>query len=588
MTDATVNPMVEYLQSLRTQAREANPTYVHENRKAFLDGLRSQWPSFPPEEELHARTPVDVLAEDLRERRVDADLIFLTGDAGDGKTALCARIADNEELEEVSEAGEWTLVKDASELEQQRLRSLIARSLGKPARKLLVAVNEGRLRRVFLEPFPERPELWKEVIEPGLDSTLDDDGAQNLDKAMLHHRVRILNFRMRFAVREIVPSLIGTWTTPGLWEAGEKCKGCSARERCVILANVRSLRSKTVLSRLADQLAYVHFAGQRLPFRRLQGLLALAVTGGLECGHMSRSAGADTPLKSLRHRYYCALLPPTYDGLQLAPTRAEPVCSALLPLDPCLDADATADDAALQRQDRVDGIEAAAVKHVHEALSPAAGDSDGGDEPAHKLAALSRALRRQAAIEGDSQKLCRWQRALSLIEGFARGGPQAELLAALVRALNRVHGIRGMGHALARHQSDAAGLRNPARLALRLDLGVEFDAALSRAPVLPAAVSHWLGGTASEVTLEAWPKNSPGLRARLQLDARLIEALLAVDDGFVHLAGLGPYRRDLARFFSQLAVLSASAGHSPSVSLQVGQQSLRVMPGPKLRFEVEG
>ena len=53
MTEAevVVNPMVEYVNSLRTQERGANPSYVYENRKPFLDRLRAGASWFPNDDE---------------------------------------------------------------------------------------------------------------------------------------------------------------------------------------------------------------------------------------------------------------------------------------------------------------------------------------------------------------------------------------------------------------------------------------------------------------------------------------------------------------------------------------------------------
>ena len=85
--------MVDYLNSLRTQEQGANPSFVHENRKVFLDRLRATANWFPDDEALHVRTRLDDLVDNLAEVSTQCDLIFLTGDAGDGKTALCAQIA---------------------------------------------------------------------------------------------------------------------------------------------------------------------------------------------------------------------------------------------------------------------------------------------------------------------------------------------------------------------------------------------------------------------------------------------------------------------------------------------------------------
>src|SRR5260370_33432619 len=87
MTDCSPisNHMVEYLNSLRTQEKRSNPSYVYESRAAFLAQLRAKEPTFPSDEELRVATRLDGLVTAIADRKVTANLIFLTGDAGDGK-----------------------------------------------------------------------------------------------------------------------------------------------------------------------------------------------------------------------------------------------------------------------------------------------------------------------------------------------------------------------------------------------------------------------------------------------------------------------------------------------------------------------
>src|SRR5215831_10989969 len=87
------NPFVDYLNSLRTQHAEGNPSYVHETRQIFLDALRARWSWLPTDDALHIPGGLDRLLDALRDGHVPAEIVFLTGDAGDGKTALCARLA---------------------------------------------------------------------------------------------------------------------------------------------------------------------------------------------------------------------------------------------------------------------------------------------------------------------------------------------------------------------------------------------------------------------------------------------------------------------------------------------------------------
>ena len=63
----TTNPMVEYLNSLRTQQQGSNSTYIHEARRDFLSSLQQHSPWFPDENQLYVRTRLDVLVDELVE-----------------------------------------------------------------------------------------------------------------------------------------------------------------------------------------------------------------------------------------------------------------------------------------------------------------------------------------------------------------------------------------------------------------------------------------------------------------------------------------------------------------------------------------
>jgi len=91
--DTVRNPMVEYLNSLRTQQQSSNSTYIHEARQDFLLSLQRDAPWFPDENRLQVRTRLDTLANDLAMGGQPISMLFLTGDAGDGKTAFCAALA---------------------------------------------------------------------------------------------------------------------------------------------------------------------------------------------------------------------------------------------------------------------------------------------------------------------------------------------------------------------------------------------------------------------------------------------------------------------------------------------------------------
>jgi hypothetical protein len=66
-------------------------------------------------------------------------------------------------------------------------------------------------------------------------------------------------------------------------------------------------------------------------------------------------------------------------------------------------------------------------------------------------------------------------------------------------------------------------------------------------------------------------------------------ALLAVAAGYRSFGSVGPYRRDLGRFFSRLGDLAVRAGRQAAVSLRIGGVRVRARASDdRLRFDVEG
>jgi hypothetical protein len=599
--------MVDYLNSLRTQQADGNPSYVYETRQAFLEQLRARWPWVPGTEELHVPSRLDGLVNTLFEDRATAEIIFLTGDAGDGKTAICARLAARlgvaAELQPITQHGHWTIIKDASEVPEEDLRAILERHLARaaPGARLVVAINEGRLRRVLRQPFAARPGLRAEVIEPALDAGLDAARATGLDEAMKAERIVVLNFRHRFHIRPLLGPLLNSWTRPALWEAGPACSACPARAVCPILANVTALREDLPQQRLADLLTSVHFSGQRLPFRRLQALLALTVTGGLRCADVqSGPIAVATAQDRLRYRYYEAVFR-TDPGGPVA-VQPEALTLALVPIDPGRTASRAFDDEVTglvlsgAKDAGLPPLSGTVLPELERAAVRALGEevTKGSPNISSPLALLTRSLRRWKALTaGESTDRPVWRRALTLLEGYAAGhNDGGELRDQVVGALNRLHRVDGhKGDFLVGRQVDPGGFRDTVRQALEIDLRVEFEARLARGPVLPPEqVAPWLEACCSEIYLEAWPRGVADPKpARLQLDTRLVEALLGVTAGYLYFGALGPYRRDLARFFSHLAGLATEAGHTPRVSLRCNDRRVRVTSaGDKLKFDVEG
>ena len=359
--------------------------------------------------------------------------------------------------------------------------------------------------------------------------------------------------------------------------------------------------------RVADVLAYAHFSGQRLPFRRLQAVLAMATTGGLSCSDVQSPALADEPvLELLPYRFYNALF--LRDELRKpVAVRPEPMTRSFAGADPGA--------FVLPLQDRRIGsllgpsqeeprwnerhtipvLEAEAIRSLRLRLNPGAqpGDGDVRGLPTD-LSRLTRSLRRWAMFVDDVAPDLSWRRALELVEGYAQTGKGDSLQRTVVEAINRLHGVEELKtETITGNQIDAAGFRIPARQALELDVGTDFSCGLSRGPSLPEVVKPYLESAPTEIYLTAWPREGNVDPALLRLDARLVEIFLSVTAGFAAWQGLGAYRRALARFHAHLSALAWRAGHKPVVTIRAEGKSYGVSVAaagdhPRLRFEGRG
>ena len=494
------------------------------------------------------------------------DLVFLTGDAGDGKTAACVDLARAEGLAHplapIDRAGRFTIIKDASEHREEDLREIVSRSRASH-QPLLIAINEGRLRR--LGRSAELSDVWEDVIEPALTSWIDEGQAERLDVAMRDRRIGVINFRHRMHVRTVTPAFLKTWTGVEHWEEGPICRVCPKRETCPILANASSLRGEATVRYITDILAFAHFAGQRLPFRRLQGVLAFSLTGALGCSDI---LSGHPP--SLDDRFYSLIFQREVRGH----ARPEPAARVLAGADPGLAPDPEIDEPIFSW---LRGSDSNLPRFEQQFLHTLDGGS-GVD--------VVRALRRFAALHGLSSVQTHWHSALQLLEDFALNDNKEPLLRVVTASLNHLHGhLTTDDEALVGHQIEPAAFRDPARASLELDLGTRFKVGLTRGPVLPRLVSDWLESCPSDVEFVAWRADveRPDKPARLRLDARLLCLLLEVDDGYRFLPALGTYRRELARFHSHM--LSFVDPEHVGLVPRAGEHAWRLARGSdRLRF----
>jgi hypothetical protein len=317
---------------------------------------------------------------------------------------------------------------------------------------------------------------------------------------------------------------------------------------------------------VTDVLAFAHFAGQRLPFRRLQGILAFAITGAFGCKDILDGYPA-----SLADRFYSLLFQREARGR----SRPEPAAHVLAGADAALASDPENDKRILSwlgvSNPDLPDFECKLLRTL-----------DSGIDIENM-----RALRRFAAARRLDKNEPRWRKALRLLEAFALKNDGEPLLRLATAALNHLHGHPTIDdEALVSHQIEPAAFRDPARASLELDLGFRSDVALTRGPVLPRLVREWLESCPSDIRLVAWPrgKSRPERPAQLRLDARLLTLLLEIEEGYRFLPALGTYRRELARFHARL--LSFAKPDSVGIVVRAGDHAWRVVApiGDRLRF----
>ncbi|HEY4346869.1 MAG TPA: hypothetical protein VGM80_04710 [Gaiellaceae bacterium] len=252
---------------------------------------------------------IPTVALDYLVGELDADhhgLVVLTGDAGHGKTHLCAKVLEHfglpaaeiaptlltrcdgsYDLVDLPSGRALRIVKDLSELAPlSRAVGVVSAALEQREHVLVVCANEGRLRdAVSLDS-----RLWPvvEALELGL------------TEGRVHHEgVTVLNLNFQSVAgrpRSLVDALLRDWAVDARrWRRA--CDGCEAKSACPIFENHRLLSAGAIgaarregletLMRMAEQIGAV------VTIREMLTLVAYALTGGLDCASVHRRSGKD-------------------------------------------------------------------------------------------------------------------------------------------------------------------------------------------------------------------------------------------------------------------------------------------------------
>jgi hypothetical protein len=254
--------------------------------------------------ERHVSLPTrarDFLADALSSPKLR--MIVLTGDAGHGKTHLCAKLLEyvgfnpadaKVALEErcdgvnvlatTSSGAALKIIKDLSEYPVDDVAPRLADALESHDELLVVCANEGRLRSA-ISAANGKLDSVRDSLRQGLAT-----GRLDVDS-----RVLVLNLNLQSvaaAETSLVEQLLQKWVVhQRMWNV---CGKCDARDACPILENRRQLsdgergirrrRAMAALLRSAERIGAV------ITIRELLILAAYAITGGLQCKQVHQRA----------------------------------------------------------------------------------------------------------------------------------------------------------------------------------------------------------------------------------------------------------------------------------------------------------
>lgn len=601
------NRFVDYLNSLRTQASSGNAFCFHEARgdATALGRFGLELP------DVLVRTKLDALAEAASKPEFPFRSVILTGDAGDGKTACCERFAERlagrpltpaertRKRLEGPEFGEWTILKDGSELSnpevpREHLETIFSDELGPGKGRFFLAVNEGRLRsaahRIALDV------LWKPVVEPALDARESNLEAVNrAAAAMRSSRVLVVHLRDRCTVAspQVFQDLVASLTAPTRWEQRE-CVACPAAARCHMIENAKALREPLVRASLRRVLVAAYDSGQALPFRRVQGYVASLITGGHSCvgegpapAVQSGTYGTD-PERALAFRYYNLAFAQGPVGDSVEP---EPLARFLQRFDPALIPAAECDRllaGAVDPETLRASLRLGVCAHERAAIAALAGKPDG-------RAQLVRSLKRKASFEGGGAG--QLGAAISafgdrfFLESFdvydraVTSGPRAA--AALREAKTRVvRGLNGLDRRddgdLSLYQLDPQELSAGSRFGLFYQLKSVPETSLEPLPPPPPSAAEYLEHRPSALVFRA---RDGSREVSLRVDLPLFELLDSVAHGFRVPQAFGTYLHDVQRFKERL--VTKFGGPEPKLSIRRGTRQLGVRVGESGKLQID-
>jgi serine/threonine protein kinase len=254
-------------------------------------------------------------------------LVFLTGNPGDGKTAFLEKVRDRLKLAGAVAVREdrygWVLdlvgrhyeaIYDASESREELSSDTILSGAFAPfggeaepeferLPVLLVAINDGRLHEFF-----EAHRADYRWLAGQIDCILFEAGTAN-------QRITLVDLKRRALVQlpdkppSLFSKMLGALVLESRWEG---CLHCAARADCPIKFNADSLRNPSIATRVETLFLIQHWRRtRRATIRDVRSALAYFITGNLSCEdvHSLRASGETSrhwPLRSFFHAAFNA------------------------------------------------------------------------------------------------------------------------------------------------------------------------------------------------------------------------------------------------------------------------------------------
>jgi len=254
-------------------------------------------------------------------------VIVLTGDAGHGKTHLCAQVLAHElgyaddlsavidlinsrcdgdvEVATLSDGRELWIIKDLSEVGIPEASQMLTDAIEAESRVTLIAANEGRLRSAI----HANPEHLADIRE-----TLDDSIRFGSTRSGSGHAIIIdLNHQSVAPPTpdNLIQQVLERWVSDeSRWS---ECQECDARSRCPVFENHRLLSDTGVAGssrRLGIEtlLRTAERTGHVITIRELLIAMAHAITGGLQCSEIHDLVkGSDAGDWQWRHLFHQTL-----------------------------------------------------------------------------------------------------------------------------------------------------------------------------------------------------------------------------------------------------------------------------------------